>query len=250
MLIKHYLVKTLLLFHHKQKHKFKTGKKMKRNIVALAILGAFSISAQAADVGAAVSFGTTGIGAHLSVPVAEKINARFGVNAFDYSYDGSTSNVNYDFKLKMRTLDALLDYHPYSNGFRLSAGAIYNGNKITATGKPVGGATYTLNGRTYAAATVGQLNGDVDFRKVAPYLGLGWGNAAGNAKGGFAFAADLGVMFQGTPRTSLNNTGCQAATAICQQLATDVSAENLRLREEAKDFKAFPVVRVGVSYRF
>jgi hypothetical protein len=223
---------------------------MKRNIAALALLGALSISAQSADLAASVSLGTTGLGAHLSVPVAEKLNARFGVNAFSYSYDGSTSTVNYDFKLKMRTVDALLDYHPYSGAFRLSAGAIYNGNKITATGLPNSGATYTLNGRTYAASDVGQLNGDVDFRKIAPYLGIGWGNPLANKKGGFAFTADLGVMLQGTPRTSLTNTGCQSGTVICQQIATDVAAENVRLSEEAKDFKTYPVARVGVSYRF
>jgi hypothetical protein len=223
---------------------------MKQNIIALAVIGLFSAGVQAADIGTSLSIGTTGIGAHLSVPVQDKLNVRFGVNAFDYSYDGSTSDVDYDFKLKMRTVDALLDYHLFGGAFRLSGGVVYNGNKITATGKPVSGTTYTINDRTYTASDVGQLNGNVDFRKLAPYLGMGWGTPIANTKGGFAFTADLGVMFQGSPRTSLNNTGCQADTVFCQQLASDVAAENVRLNEEAKDFKAYPVVRVGISYRF
>jgi hypothetical protein len=223
---------------------------MKQPMIAVAIFYALSINAHAAGPGVSASVGTTGIGAHISVPVADKISTRFGVNAFNYSYDGSTSNVNYDFKLKMRTVDALLDYYPFDSGFRLSGGAIYNGNEITATGKPQAGATYTLNGRTYTASDVGQLNGTVDFRRIAPYLGLGWGTPTTSAKTGFAFTADLGVMFQGRPETTLTNTGCQATTAFCQQLAADVAAEDVRLREEAKDFKFYPVVRVGVSYRF
>lgn len=223
------------------------NKIMTKAAIAVATLcAAFSASAQ---VGVSATVGTTGLGLHASVPMRSDMNARFGVNFLDYSTDGNTSNVNYDFKLKMKTVDALLDYFPMGNGFRVSGGVVYNGNKIEARGRPNAAGTFRLNGTTYTAATVGTLNGEIDFRKVAPYLGIGWGNAVAKDRG-WGVSADLGILFQGTPRTTLTNAGCTGTAALCAQLASDIAAENRALRDEVKDFKAFPVARIGVHYRF
>lgn len=208
-----------------------------------------TMTAAHAEVGVTASLGTTGAGLHVSVPVMQQLNARFGINGLSYSHDGSTSDVDYEFKLKMRTFDALLDYFPMNGGFRLTGGVVYNGNKIDAHGRPSATGTYTFNGRTYAAAAVGNLDGQIDFRNLAPYLGIGWGNAVAKEKG-WGFSADLGVLFQSSPRTSLSNTGCTAPALVCSQIAADVAAENRSLQDEANDFKAFPVLRVGVSYKF
>lgn len=221
-----------------------------KKILCATFIAAVSMSAAAADLGLSVEAGTTGLGVHVVVPVQKQFNARIGASLLNYSYDGSTSNVDYDFKLKLKTIDALMDWYPMDSGFRITGGVVYNGNKITANGKPTAAGTYTLNGNVYTAASAGTLNGQIDFRNFAPYLGIGWGNAVANDKSGFGFNADLGVLVQGSPRTSLTNNGCTAPAAVCAQLATDVAAENVRLRDEVKDFKAYPVIRVGVSYRF
>lgn len=223
---------------------------MKRHLLAVAIVGMTSLAAQAADLGLSVTAGTTGLGAHVIVPLQKQLDARVGASILNYSYDGSTSSVDYDFKLKLKTIDALLDWYPWAGGFRVTSGVVYNGNKITANARPTAAGTYTLNGNTYTAANAGSLNGQIDFRNFAPYLGIGWGNAAGADKGGFSFSSDIGVLFQGSPRTALANNGCSAPAPVCAQLASDVAAENARLKDEVKDFKAYPVLRVGVSYRF
>lgn len=225
------------------------GKNVKKRLLAVSVVGMTSLAVQAADLGLSVSAGTTGLGAHVIVPLQKQLDARVGASILNYSYDGSTSSVDYDFKLKLKTIDALLDWYPSTGGFRVTGGIVYNGNKITANGRPSASGSYTLNGNTYTAANAGSLNGQIDFRNFAPYLGIGWGNAAAD-KGGFGFNADLGVLFQGAPRTSLVNNGCTAPAPICAQLATDVAAENQRLNDEVKDFKAYPVLRVGVNYRF
>jgi hypothetical protein len=217
-------------------------------IVSILFVALAANSAFANDIAATVGLGTTGLGLHLSTPLMPKLNARVGVNYADYSYDGNTSDVQYDFKLKLASVDALLDYHPFDGAFRLSGGLVYNGNSIDANAKPNGNGTYTINGRTYSAAEVGGLSGKIDFRKTAPYLGIGWGNAVKAA--GWGFGMDLGVTFQGSPKTQLASNGCTASARDCAQLADDVAVENARLAEEVKEFKAYPVIRVGVSYRF
>ncbi|MDB5793467.1 MAG: hypothetical protein JWQ80_3491 [Massilia sp.] len=213
-------------------------------LVALAAANA----AHAADIAATVDLGTTGLGLHLTTPLAAQLNARVGLNYANYSSSGNTSDVQYDFKLKLASIDALLDYHPFGGAFRVSGGLIHNGNSIDVNARPNANGSYTINGRNYSAASVGQMKGEVEFRKVAPYLGIGWGNAAQAA--GWGVGMDLGVAFQGRPRTSLVSTGCAALAAVCTQIANDVAAENAKLAEEVKDLKFYPVVRVGVSYRF
>lgn len=223
---------------------------MNNNIACACFLAGLSAAGAAhAQLGMTGSLGTTGLGAHVSIPVMPQLNARIGVNALRYNYDGNTSDLDYDFKLKLRTFDALLDYFPQGTGFRLTGGVVFNGNKVDAVGRPNAAGTYTLNGRTYSAASAGTLNGRIDFRNLAPYLGIGWGNALAKEKG-WKLSADLGVMLQGSPRTSLSNVGCTASAPVCSQLAADVAAENADLKEEADDFKVYPVLRLGASYSF
>ncbi|TCS37399.1 hypothetical protein EDC30_104202 [Paucimonas lemoignei] len=221
---------------------------MKTNsTLLLALFGALAANAAHA-VGVTGELGTTGVGVHFSVPLTSSINARIGANVLNYSFDGSTSNVDYDFKLKLRTVDALLDWFPTANQFRLTAGVIYNGNKVDAVGLPTAG-TYTLNGNVYNAATAGTLNGRIDFRNFAPYVGIGWGNAASRTRG-WSLSSDLGAFYQGKARTSLSLNGCSAGPAICNQIANDVAAENLRLADKADDYRVYPVIRIGITYIF
>lgn len=224
------------------------GNKMKAHALLFAAALIAVNYANAADLGASLDVGTSGIGVHVTKPIAEKLNARVGANFANYSYNGHTSDVDYDFKLKLATVDALLDYHPFDGAFRVSGGLVYNGNKIDAHAKPNGGGNYTINGNTYSAASAGSLNGQIDFRKAAPYLGIGWGNAA---KGkGFGISVDLGVTFQGSPNTSLVNSGCTASADVCSQLASDVAAENAKLHDKVSNFRAYPIARIGLSYGF
>jgi hypothetical protein len=222
---------------------------MKTTYLALALLAGFSCAAaNAGDVAVSATAGTTGLGLHASFPVQPKLNARIGFGYLNYDDTGSTSDADYNFKLKLRTFDVLADYFPMDNGFRMTGGLVYNGNKVDVDMKAKSGAQYVVNGTTYTAAQAGAINGNVDFKKIAPYLGIGWGNAVANK--GWGFTADLGVMFQGSPNTTLTNSGCQATAAICAQLASDITVEKTKLRDKVDSYKTYPVLRVGASYRF
>lgn len=213
------------------------------------LCGLSTILPARAEFGATAGLGTTGAALHFSAPLTNRVNARFGLNGLGYDGDGSTSNVDYRFKLKMANVDALLDYFPADGGFRATVGIVYNGNKVDANGRPLGNDTYLLNGHVYPTSTVGSLDGQIEFRKLAPYLGIGWGNAV-SKRNGWGFSSDIGVLFQGSPGTSLTNKGCTASAAVCSIVTADVAVENRALQDKARDFKAFPVLRIGVSYTF
>jgi hypothetical protein len=198
-----------------------------------------------ADTSLGLRVGTLGGGVELAHAFTEKLGFRVSANGLNYDTSETRESIDYDAKFKLESAQLLLDWFPFSNNFRVSAGGMYNGNKFTLDGKPSAGGTYTINGTSYAASEIGALNGKVDFRKSAPYVGLGYGRPIGK---GLQFAADLGVMFQGAPRTTLN-ARC-GATVNCAQIQSDVAAEQAKLDDDLQKFKYYPVVSIGLAYRF
>lgn len=215
---------------------------------AFAIAAALAGSAQAAAVGISADIGSTGVGVRLTLPTpVDRLNVRLGVAGASYSADGDTVDVSYDLSLRLRTASALLDYHPFAGRFRISSGIVYNGSRIGIGARPRGTGTYTINGRTYAAADAGEIAGRIDFRRAAPYLGVGFGNALASGAG---FSSDFGVLFQGSPRTRLRNNGCVAEPELCSQLAADIGTEELEVNDKIDGFSIYPVITVGLHYRF
>lgn len=77
----------------------------------------------------------------MSVPMSNSVNARFGINGASANEAESTDDVDYNFKLKLNTIDALADYFPMQGALRLTGGLVYNGNKIDTQARPSNGGT-------------------------------------------------------------------------------------------------------------
>lgn len=212
------------------------------------VLAILASPASFADTSLGLNIGTLGGGIELAHAFGERLGFRVSANGLNYDRTQTHDSVDYDAKLQLESGQLLLDWFPFANNFRLSAGPMYNGNKLTLDGKPSAGGTFTFNGNTYSASGVASVNGKVDFRKVAPYVGLGYGRPVGK---GWSFAGDLGVLFQGTPRTSLSVTcGASTPAATCTQLQNDVAAEQNKLDGDMHKFRFYPVASIGLAYVF
>lgn len=223
---------------------------MSAKSIALAVAALLAAGATSAQVGATADIGTTGVGAHVVVPVTTQLNGRFGANYMKHDFDKTSNGVDYTLKGKLQTFDILLDWYVAEGGsFHLTGGAVYNGNKFDVRGKPNGAGTFNINGNPYTASDVGILSGRIDFRKAAPYLGIGWGNALAQSSR-WNVTTDLGVFYQGSPNVQLAVTGCTAPSAICNRLAQDVEAARRKLGDDTSSFKIYPVARVSIGYRF
>jgi FecR protein len=192
-------------------------------------------------VGITGKVGTLGLGAELNLAFSDSFGARIGYNAFTYKYNTNLSSVNYDLNLKLQSVSILGDWYPFSGSFRTSAGVVYNNNQANLTGIP-GAGGFTINGVTYTS--VSSVQSTMSFNKVAPYLGIGWGNPVASDKG-WGMTSDIGVLFQGSPKTDLTI----ACTAGCPT-ASDVAAENAKMQNDLKNFKYWPVVSIGISYQW
>jgi hypothetical protein len=201
-----------------------------------------------ADTSIGLNAGTLGGGVELAHAFTERLGIRIGANGLHYDSTETYQSIDYDSKLKLATGELLFDWFPFANNFRISAGAMYNGNKLTMVGKPSPGGTYTINGRPYPAAAVGTLDGQVDFSNAAPYFGLGYGRPIGR---GFSLTADLGVLFQGSPHSTLTATcGPGTSAATCSLLQSDVAAEQVQLNDDLHKYQYYPVVSIGLAYTF
>lgn len=225
---------------------------IKQGLVVSAILSGALLQANVAMAEGTIvgKIGTLGAGLEYVHPLNSKLAIGIGVNGMSFDESLTESEIDYDADLNMQSISLLADFHPFENGFRISAGAMQNGNEFSLVGTPVGDETVEVNGNTYTASDVGSLEAFLGFDSLAPYVGIGWGHAPKSGKG-WSLDADLGVLFQGEPNASLSATCGTALTAVaCSVLTADVALEEQSFISDVADFELLPVVSIGASYTF
>jgi hypothetical protein len=159
----------------------------------------------------------------------------------------SRIDVSHRLNKAVRTIKAentyMANYHPFEGNFRLTAGIMNNGNELKSQAKPTTG-IYEIGGTIYTAAQVGTLRGTVDFKAMAPYLGPGWGKSP---KSGFGASLDLGALFQGSPSVNFTADDLIAGDPTFQ---ANLAQEETNAQNEIDGFTLYPVISLGVNYRF
>lgn len=220
------------------------GSVMKKYILlgALCFAMPFSAVASEAVVDVDIHASTLGFGAGFAFPVTENLAGRLSLNKFNYTYQTTSDNINYDSTLKLESIAALADWHLFSGITHLTAGLILNNNEFDMAAT---GTSFTINGTTYYSTDIQTLKANIAFNKIAPYLGFGWSGRA--SKTGFSFKTDIGVMFQGSPKSTLTVTGPLANDPT---VAANVAAAQATLDNDMKAFNIYPVISLGMAYAF
>jgi len=219
---------------------------MKR-LALLGVLAAFALpgAAYASDFGLDAHVSTLGLGAEFNYTINSFFTARVDYNGYNYSYTGTKEQVNYNFDLHLKSYGVLVDLHPFAGTFRLTAGYLSNKNNIDAVATPTGG-SYTINGDSYSSSELSSLTGAITFKSSVPYVGLGW-STLGTTSTGLGFEFDLGALLQGQPTAKLSATGSVTSNSTFQ---SDLAAEQGKLQNDLNSFKAYPVISLGLAYRF
>lgn len=206
-----------------------------------------------AEVALGGKVGTLGVGVELTAGLSPQWNARLGLQGGSISDRREVSDIEYDATADLQSASAFLDWHPGGRGFRLSGGLLYNGTEIEGRSLVPRSGIYDIGGVPVPASQVGTLSAQADFDPLAPYAGLGWGNAVGEG-GKVRFVFDLGVVFQGKadvtlranlpPGSPLDNPVAREALEIL------LEREARDLERDAEDYDLYPVAAIGISYRF
>jgi hypothetical protein len=218
--------------------------------VSIGVMLAASATAVQAESGVGMRAGSMGFGADFNIGLAKRVNARLGYNFFNYGTSLDDTGVHYDTTIKISSLSGLLDWHVADNGFRFTAGMVSSGPRVKALGTPSAG-NYSIGDGVYAASQIGSIEGELKAGKsLAPYVGVGYGRIAGN-KRHLTFLADVGAIHTGTVDVSLSATcGASLPAALCTQLQNDVQAEIGEIRNNAGSASWYPVISLGMGYRF
>lgn len=190
-----------------------------------------------------VTGGSLGIGPSLGYRINDVLGIRADATFLGVSHGFDSDDVRYDGDVRLRSGGVQADIYPFGGGFRLSGGVRINGNRVKATGKP-NATTYTFNGVTYLVSDVGTVSTRTEIKEVAPTLTLGYGGGMGR---GFAFGIDAGVMFQGRVRIQpIAYTGPLQSAA----LSANLEVERQSLQKDIDDYKLYPILQIGLGYRF
>jgi hypothetical protein len=197
-------------------------------------------SSRAGDrIGIGIKVGTLGFGLDLTGRFNDWVSMRGTYSQYDYKETVNESGNDYDGTLKLGAYGVLVDFFPMKGNFRLSAGFFKNRNELDMVSTPT--VPVDIGDNTYPPAAVGTLTGNVQFKSYVPYLGIGWGNAA-RPGSRVRFVFDLGVMSQGAGVANLFASSGLVTPA-------DLAIEEQTIEDDIKDYKLWPVLAFGISFR-
>ena len=202
---------------------------------------------QPLGVGVSARVGTLGIGVDVAKSFTPQFNGRLGFNFGNVNFNRTDSGINYDSQLNLSSVQLFGDYYPFrSSSFRFTGGLVAQNNKFSVTSKPNSTDTYTIDGNQYPASNVGTLSGEYKYaNSIAPYVGIGIGKSTNE---GLGFNAELGVMFTGSPRVTLNASN--PAFNNNPDTRSQLDSQVRQTENDLRGFNAYPVLSVGLSYGF
>jgi hypothetical protein len=200
------------------------------------------------NLGVDIKIGTLGLGAEISTSLLPNTRLRGGFNYLTYSFDSTLSGLDYEFEPEFNSFSLLLDYHPFSGSFFLSGGVYFNNNSVGVTGSAPEDLLPTAYSDLAFLTDEISISGDVEFRPVAPYAGLGW--RSNSQESGWGMAVELGVLFQGAPE--VNNLRINAPVDVNQvaEVQDFLAEQESGIEDELSRFEFYPVAAAMLTYHF
>ncbi len=193
--------------------------------------------------------GTTGLSLGFGHTYSEQLGARAEASLVPtLSRSFVQDGIDYSGEVKSARFAALVDWHPLSGGFRLTAGL--SGGKASGefAGAPSTGSTITIGTSTVSVGPADRYDSKIEFPSAMPYLGLGWGHTPAR---GWGMHADAGLLI-GTPTvTGSLSPSLSAKIALTgRDPQAELERELQTVRDTTGKVVGLPVLSVGVSYRW
>ena len=192
--------------------------------------------------------GTLGLGVDVSYAFNSTFALRGSFNTFS-----AFKNIKYEDKYfntfgLIHNNGLLLDVHPWQNAFFFSWGAFNSNSKIDLKYKPKSKAII-VGDHTYPAMQIGDVKTSIKLRrKINPYFGFGLNSMDKNNR--WHFLLDVGAIYTDTPKATIHAVASKGFEALQPVLDNESKIENKKLNQKIKKFKFYPVISVGVGYKF
>lgn len=213
-----------------------------KNFVASSLASILALVGASAHAGEGyVGIGSTGFDLGYGFKLQPNMGLRAEANFLNIRRDFNNNGADYTAKLKFSNLGAFYDYFP-AGSFRLTGGVLLGTRKLEGTGVTTGG-TVIVNGTAYPAPAGESVTVTDTFPNATPYLGIGFGHGQGT--GGFGFYFDAGVALGKSDVTLVATPGIVAAAG-----QANIDAEQAKVQDKLNQLKAYPVIKLGISYAF
>ena len=229
-----------------------------RLCLALALL-ILSAPATALDLGVGAKVGTAGPGIDLSLGLTRTIAVRLSLTDFDIDDEsetvtvgdsGAEGDIDAELGLDFGSSAVLFDWYVFNGGFHLTAGMMRHNGGMDFSGRLL--SDIVVDGQSLAASDIaGEIGGEIKLAdSYQPYLGFGWGRKAGDGVG-LSLTVDVGIVLLDPSADFSATVDAGGDNGLNQQQLND------RLREieddaeaDLDDFEAYPIVSLGLNFRF
>mgnify|MGYP001799415600 CR=1 FL=1 len=219
--------------------------KLKLAILAISTSGLSGLAVADGNFAVTGGIGTMGGAIEGQVKVNDMFQLRAGANYLTFDETIDVDQISYDGDLDFSAFGAFVDVHPFGGSFFVTGGA-YAGDKsidLLATSD----VSVEIGGLTFTPAEYGRLEGNVGFDDVAPFLGAGFDTTfQGNGDWGFHILA--GAALFGSGDVTLEAVGGTLSSDPILQ--AELAREIQDIEDEIEDYELWPVVQIGLSYRF
>ena len=213
--------------------------------------------------GIALKITSLGPGFDIATPLARKVNLRGSGNFFDYGQTFNIDGVNYTAELHFNSGQVNLDWFPFGGAFHISPGMLIYKNDLSAGANVPGGSTLTLGNQQYTSSSTDPAHGNAALtfpHTISPSLLLGFGNIIPRSNKHWSVPFEFGAAYVGQTTVNINLAGTVCTTVgvtiSCVNAATDPTTQaNLKdeentLNEDLKRVQVYPLISLGVSYKF
>lgn len=187
--------------------------------------------------------GTLGAGVGASLPLTTWLGAHAEIEGFGFSKTINIDGGDYDGHIGLLQGGVYLDLFPISSsGFRITAGALMNNDEVKATAVETSDNTFKI-GSTFVPAVGPAPSAKARFPHVMPYIGIGYGHQPANK--GFGFTFDIGAAY-GQPKVDY------FVPAVYNSVVSpaDIAEEEAEITSKVNKFRWYPVIQLGLAYRF
>jgi hypothetical protein len=199
---------------------------------------------------------TLGAGFQIATPIAGRINLRYGFNLVEFTDPFSIDGINYHAGIHLRSSQTTVDW--FFGSFHISPGLLYLKNNMSAPVSVGPGQTFVLGTQTFLNSVDDPVVGSSSVtypRTYSPLLLFGYGNVLPRSGRHLSLPVEAGVAFTGAPQINLNLNGTACVTNGCVTFLQSTAQGSLKdelqiLNDDLKHYSVFPIVSVGLAYRF
>jgi hypothetical protein len=202
---------------------------------------------------------TLGLGFEIATPLALRINLRSSFNFFAFNDPFNIDGVDYEARLHLKSSETTLDWFPWNRALHISPGILYIKNTLSAPASVAPGQTFVLGSQTFLNSVDDPMTGTSSViypHTYAPLLLIGFGNIIPRSIRHLSVPFEFGAAYTGAPQINVALSGTACTTNGCVNFAGNADAQAYvkqevhNLNEDLKRYPVFPIVSLGVAYRF